>query len=128
MLSLLIFGGRISLIVGFAAAFVAMVIGGGGRHRRRLLRRETDAALMRITDYFLVIPDLPSMIVLCRVRGPGLHIIFVIGLLLWTTTARIVRAQVKSVRERVTSNARRRRRRATADPLPPRPPAGRARC
>jgi peptide/nickel transport system permease protein len=57
---------------------------------------------MRITDYFLVIPDLPLAIIIAAVWGASLtHLIFVIALLLWTTTARIVRSQVKSVRERV---------------------------
>jgi peptide/nickel transport system permease protein len=102
MLSLLIQGGRISLVVGFAATFVAMVIGGGVGILAGYFGGWVDTVLMRITDYFLVIPDLPLAIIIAAVWGASLsHIIFVIAILLWTTTARIVRAQVKSVRERV---------------------------
>jgi peptide/nickel transport system permease protein len=57
---------------------------------------------MRVTDYFLVIPNLVLMIVIAAVWGPSLsHVIIVIGILLWTYTARVIRAQVMSVRERV---------------------------
>lgn len=102
MVSLLIQGGRISLIVGFAATLVAMVIGGGIGIVAGYFGGWLDVVLMRITDYFLVIPDLPLAIIVAAVWGASLtHLIFVIALLLWTTTARIVRAQVKSVRERV---------------------------
>jgi peptide/nickel transport system permease protein len=101
MVSLLIQGGRISLIVGFAATLVAMLIGGGIGLVSGYFGGTTDVVLMRITDYFLVIPDLPLAIIVAAVWGASLtHLIFVIALLLWTTTARIVRAQVKSVRER----------------------------
>jgi peptide/nickel transport system permease protein len=102
MVSLLIQGGRISLIVGFAATLVAMLIGGGIGIVAGYFGGWTDSVLMRITDYFLVIPDLPLAIIVAAVWGASLtHLVFVIALLLWTTTARIVRAQVKSVRERV---------------------------
>src|SRR5207247_1233287 len=51
-----------------------------------------------ITDYFIAIPDVPLMIVVAAIWGPSLtHIIIVISLLLWAGTARVVRAQVKSV-------------------------------
>ena len=102
VLSEMLYGGRTSLIVGFAAAFVAMLVGGGIGILAGYAGGGTDNALMRITDYFLVIPDLVLMIVVATVFGPSLsHVILVIGLLLWTATARIVRSQVKSVRERV---------------------------
>jgi peptide/nickel transport system permease protein len=102
MVSLLIQGGRISLVVGFAATLVAMVIGGGVGILAGYFGGSLDVVLMRITDYFLVIPDLPLAIIVAAVWGASLtHLIFVIALLLWTTTARIIRAQVKSVRERV---------------------------
>jgi peptide/nickel transport system permease protein len=102
MVSLLIQGGRISLVVGFAATLVAVLIGGGIGIIAGYFGGWLDSLLMRITDYFLVIPDLPLAIVVAAVWGASLtHLMFVIALLLWTTTARIVRAQVKSVRERV---------------------------
>jgi peptide/nickel transport system permease protein len=102
MVTLLIWGMRVSLVVGFAATFVSMVIGGTVGVVAGYFGGHTDNVLMRITDYFLVIPDVPLMIVVAAIWGPSLfHIIIVIGILLWTSTARVIRAQVKSVRERV---------------------------
>lgn len=102
MVTLLMWGARISLVVGFAATFVSMVIGGTIGLASGYFGGRTDTVLMRITDYFLVIPDVPLMIVVAAIWGPSLfHIVIVIGILLWTGTARVLRAQVKSVRERV---------------------------
>ena len=102
MLSELMQGGRVSLVVGFAATLVAMVIGGGVGILSGYFGRATDIVLMRITDYLLVIPDLVLMIVIADVWGASLfHVIIVIGILEWTSTARISRAQVMSLRERV---------------------------
>jgi peptide/nickel transport system permease protein len=102
MVTLLMWGARISLIVGFAATLVSMLIGGTIGVLAGYFGGKTDVVLMRITDYFLVIPDVPLMIVVAAIWGPSLfHIVIVIGILLWTSTARVIRAQVKSVRERV---------------------------
>jgi peptide/nickel transport system permease protein len=102
MVTLLMWGARISLVVGFAATFVSMVIGGAVGVAAGYFGGKVDTVLMRITDYFLVIPDVPLMIVVAAIWGPSLfHIVIVIGILLWTSTARVIRAQVKSVRERV---------------------------
>jgi peptide/nickel transport system permease protein len=102
MLSLLIAGSRVSLIVGFAAALVAMLIGGSVGVVSGFFGGKTDMVLMRITDYVLVIPDIPLMIVVAALFGRSLtNIILIIGIIYWTSTARLIRAQVKTVRERV---------------------------
>ncbi|HEX6699573.1 MAG TPA: ABC transporter permease [Gaiellaceae bacterium] len=102
MVTLLMWGARISLVVGFAATAVSILIGGVVGIVSGYFGGWVDTLLMRITDYFLVIPDVPLMIVVAAIWGPSLfHIVIVIGILLWTGTARVIRAQVKSVRERV---------------------------
>jgi len=102
MLSMLIAGTRVSLLVGFAAALVSALIGGTVGLLSGYLGGKTDTVLMRITDYFLVIPDVPLMIIVAALFGRSLtNIILIIGLIYWTTTARIIRAQVITVRERV---------------------------
>ena len=102
MLSVLIAGTRVSLEVGFFAALVAIVIGGTVGVLSGFFGGKTDTVLMRVTDYMLVIPDIPLMIVAAALFGRSLkNIIVIIGIIYWTSTARLIRAQVKSVRERV---------------------------
>ncbi len=102
VLSEIISGGRISLIIGFAATLIAMLIGGGVGIASGYFGRWIDILLMRITDYLLVIPDLAFAMVIADVWGPSLsHVIVVIAILEWAATARIIRAQVMSVKERV---------------------------
>lgn len=102
MLSLIFSGLRVSLLVGFVAALVAVVIGGAVGLVAGYFGRWIDQVLMRVTDYFIVIPDVPLMIVAAAVFGRSLtNIIVIIGLIYWVSTARLVRAQVKSVCERV---------------------------
>jgi peptide/nickel transport system permease protein len=101
VLSYLIYGARVSLTVGFVASFMAIFIGtivglvAGYRGGR------IDNISMRVVDFLMVIPDLPLMLVLISLWGRGLwKIILVIGLLSWTLTARLVRSQVLSIKER----------------------------
>ena len=101
MVELLIAGTRVSLLVGFCAALVSAFIGGTVGVLAASTGK-TDVVLMRTTDYFLVIPDIPLMIVAAALFGRSLtNIIIIIGVIYWTTTARLIRAQVLSVRERV---------------------------
>jgi len=103
-------GGRISLAVGITAMLVAMffgtVIGGLAGYYPKL-----DGPLMRITDMFLALPLLPLLLVIIFLlrdtlraafgpeTGIFLLIVFVIGILNWMPTARIVRAEVLSIKE-----------------------------
>jgi peptide/nickel transport system permease protein len=101
VLSNLIYGARVSLTVGFFASFISVVIGGAIGIVAGFYGGRIENMLMRFTDVMLVIPDLPLAIVLVAIIGPGLlTIITVIGILYWTGSARLVRSQVLSVKER----------------------------
>jgi len=96
-----VFGARISLIVGFFAAFISIFVGGVMGIVAGFYGGRVENLLMRLTDFMLVIPDLPLMVVIVAMTKPSLlNIIFIIGLLGWTTTARIVRSQTLAVKSR----------------------------
>lgn len=101
VLSQLIYGARVSLTVGFLASFMSMFIGTTVGLIAGYFGGKVDNFLMRIVDFLLVIPDLPLALVIIAVWGRGLwKIIFVISLLSWTYTARLVRSQTLSIKER----------------------------
>lgn len=96
-----LYGARVSLTVGFFASFIAVTIGGLLGITAGFLGGRIEAVLMRFTDIMLVIPDLPLAVVIVALTKPSLtNIILVIGLLGWTGTARLVRAQTMSVKQR----------------------------
>ena len=102
VLSLVLQGGAVSMYVGFTAATISIVIGALFGVLSGYFGGWVDVVLMRITDFFLVVPQIALMIVIAAVWGPSLgHVILVIGFLQWTTTARVIRAQVTTLRERV---------------------------
>ncbi len=96
-----VYGARVSLIVGFFASFISIIIGGSFGIVAGYYGGRIENTLMRFTDIMLVIPDLPLMVVIVALTKPRLiNIIFVIGLLGWTTTSRLVRSQTLAVRSR----------------------------
>lgn len=101
ILSSVIYGTRISLLVGGTASLITVLLGCVIGLISGYVGGRLDILLMRITDGVLVIPTLPLMLVIIAVAGRGLlNIILVVGFLTWPYTARIVRAQVFSVKER----------------------------
>jgi peptide/nickel transport system permease protein len=101
VLSLLMYGLRVSLLVGFSATLIASLTGTAVGVLAGYFGGIADGVLMRVTDYFLVIPLLPFMIVVADLWGASLfHIIVVIGALSWTMTAVVLRAQTRTVRAR----------------------------
>jgi len=105
VVSELFFGSRNSLIVGFSAALITIVLGAGVGLVAGTYARGVDEVLMRLTDVFLVIPWLPFAVILAALLPPldqpsMFKIIIVIAVTSWPATARIVRAQVLSIKER----------------------------
>jgi peptide/nickel transport system permease protein len=101
VLTLLMWGARTSLLVGFAAALIAVAVGGGIGLIAGYYGRFLDTVLMRTTDYFLALPVVPLMIVVAAIWGASTGtIILIIGLLSWQSTARVIRSQVLTLRER----------------------------
>jgi peptide/nickel transport system permease protein len=94
-------GTWVSLEVGVVATLVTVLIGVLVGVVAGYFAGPADAALMRFTDFFLVLPNLPLMIALGAIIGQSLPvIIMVIGITSWPSTARVVRSQVLSLRER----------------------------
>ncbi|MEY8298792.1 MAG: ABC transporter permease [Emergencia timonensis] len=101
VLANLMAGARISLLIGGVATIISMAIGTLVGISAGYFGGAVDNVLMRLTDFFLVIPWLPLMMVLAAILGTSIwNIILVIGVTSWAGTARVVRAQTLSVKER----------------------------
>ncbi len=101
LLSRLIYGTRISLAVGLSASAMAVLIGAVIGLVSGYFGGIVDMVLMRITDVFIQLPTLPLMLIFVAILGKGIfNIILVIAILGWTPTARMVRSQTLSLKER----------------------------
>lgn len=101
VLSQMIDGSRIVLIVGITCASFIAIIGTNVGLVAGYYGGRVDAALMRITGLAFGIPFIPFAVVLVALLGPSLwNMILTISLLMWRTTARVIRSQVLSLRER----------------------------
>ena len=95
-----LYGGRISLAVAFFAGLLQLVVGVAYGATAGLLGGKWDNILMRIVDIIDTIPLTIYVILLAVIMGQGLTSIFIaIGIVYWTSMARLVRAQVLSLKE-----------------------------
>lgn len=100
ILSELIYGSRVSLIVGFGAALMATLIGTLIGLFAGYFRGLIDEILMGITDVFLMIPQIPLIIILAAFLRPSFWLVaLIMGALWWTSTARVVRSKAMQIRE-----------------------------
>ena len=112
LLARVLYGGRISLAVGVAAMLIAISVGTAVGAASGQLGGAVDNALMRVTDLFLSLPQLPLLLLIVylfrdalkKAFGPEagvfVMIVVVIGGLRWMPVARLVRAQFLSLREK----------------------------
>jgi peptide/nickel transport system permease protein len=101
VLSRLIFGARVSVVVGFTAVIVAGVLGTGLGILSGYLGGWVDQVIMRLTDTWLALPALTFAIFLAAVVGPSeMNIVIILGAVYWTRYARVIRGEVLSLKER----------------------------
>lgn len=99
MLTRILYGGRVSLLVGFIATAVALVIGVLWGTIAGYLGGRVDMVMMRLVDILYALPFMIFIILLMVVFGRNILLLFVaIGAVEWLTMARIVRGQVQSLR------------------------------
>jgi peptide/nickel transport system permease protein len=115
LLNLTVHGARISMLIGLLATVITIVVGSLFGIMAGFAGGATDTILMRIADFFLVLPTVVLALVLAPIildvvgekaqlmgiRATLLVIVVVIGLTSWATTARVVRSQVLSIKERM---------------------------
>ena len=101
VLSRLIFGARVSMVVGFTAVIFAGTVGTTLGIVSGYLGGWVDQVIMRLTDSWLALPGLTFAIFLAAIVGPSMwNIVIILGLTYWTRYARVIRGEVLSLKER----------------------------
>jgi peptide/nickel transport system permease protein len=115
LLNLTVHGARISMTIGLLATLVTIIIGAAVGIIAGFVGGAVDGFLMRVSDFFLVLPTIVLALILAPImleviggkaqffgiRSTLLVIVIVIGLTSWATTARVIRSQVLSLKERM---------------------------
>lgn len=101
LLTRIIYGARVSLVIGFVSNFIALLIGLPFGAVAAWFGGSTDYLFMRLIEIINAIPDLLLGILIVTVLGPGFqNVLFVFIFTGWMGTARLVRGQILSLRER----------------------------
>jgi peptide/nickel transport system permease protein len=101
VLSRLIFGARVSMVVGFTAVIFAGAVGTTLGIISGYLGGWVDQVIMRLTDTWLALPALTFAIFLAAIVGPSMwNIVLIFGITYWTRYARVTRGEVLSLKER----------------------------
>ena len=99
--SRVVFGARVSLLVAFAAVFMAVLIGTALGVCAGFFGGWVDQLIMRITDAWLSIPTIMFATLLAVVLGPSVtNIVIIMGLIYWTRYARVTRGEALSLKSR----------------------------
>lgn len=100
LLTRILYGGRISLLVGVIATSVALLIGVTWGAVAGYIGGKTDAVMMRIVDILYALPFMIFVVLLTVAFGRSLVLLFLaIGAVEWLTMARIIRGQIQSLKQ-----------------------------
>ncbi len=99
--SRIMFGARVSLLVGFVTVSVSLVVGSTLGAIAGYYGGKIDEVIMRVSDIFLAFPGILMAIAVMAVLGPGLvNVIVALSIMGWTSYARLTRGQVLSLKQR----------------------------
>lgn len=115
VLNLTVHGARVSMLIGLLATVITVLVGVAIGIVSGFVGGKTDSSLMRVTDFFLVLPTFVLAIILAPIildiigvdaevaglRATLVVIVIVIGITSWASTARVIRSQTLSVKERM---------------------------